>query len=250
MTSDSRPLDHALALALFSRQFGMLLGAGVSLLRCLYILEHEAPPPFADLARELRTEVEARQFISQAMESRPQAFSRFYVKMVRVGETGGVLDEVLIFLAEALEQEWRLSRYTEAEDWRAPLLIATGQPTPHDWAGLDEHQRQRILLLFCWSLSTLLSAGVPMSLTLETAADLLPDAQREAVRALAKGDLTQGITQPLSQIGFLPVLVTELLSLGEKTGLLHQMLDTAAQIYRHELECALMARHSQRNPNP
>ena len=245
MPNDRDEIDQPLSLLLFTRQFATLLSAGVPLLRCLHILQHEAPPPLVEVVKEMQQRVEAHRMLSEALQGRPEVFSPFYVKMVRVGEVGGILDETLAFLAEALEQEWRLSRLAPPEE-PPPRLVCGGETLPHDWAALDEYQRNRVLLFFCWSLGSLLSAGVPIPLAVETAADLLPEAQRQMVRAVAQGDLGGGIAGPLTALGFLPVLVTELLAVGEHTALLHHMLEKAAHIYRHGLECALMYRHMQR----
>ncbi|HZO88282.1 MAG TPA: type II secretion system F family protein [Chthonomonadaceae bacterium] len=96
--------DSALALALFTRQFSTLVDAGLSLVRIMTILEQDAPPPFAAYATELREKLQEGYPLSRIMGERPDLFSGFYVKMIRVGEIGGILEESLNYLADLLEE--------------------------------------------------------------------------------------------------------------------------------------------------
>ncbi|HEX8581907.1 MAG TPA: type II secretion system F family protein [Acidimicrobiales bacterium] len=92
--------------AVFSRQFATMVNAGLTLLRALSILgEQTENTVLAGIVNEVRQEVERGSSLSQAMARHPKAFSRLYVAMVRAGETGGVLDAVLLQLAENLEKQ-------------------------------------------------------------------------------------------------------------------------------------------------
>src|SRR5437660_697397 len=55
--------------------------------------------------QEVRLDVERGASLSQALAKHPKAFSRLYVAMVRAGETGGVLDQVLLQLASTIETQ-------------------------------------------------------------------------------------------------------------------------------------------------
>src|SRR5438105_74278 len=92
--------------AVFSRQFATMINSGLSLLRSLNILaEQTESKPLAAIVDQVRLDVERGASLSQALAKHPKAFSRLYVAMVRAGETGGVLDEVLLQLASTIETQ-------------------------------------------------------------------------------------------------------------------------------------------------
>ena len=98
-------------LTVFSRQFATMVNSGLSMLRCLYVLEEQTPnKKFAKVISEIRADVEAGISLSDALEKHPKVFSRLYVSMVRAGELGGILDEVLNRLADQLEKEDSIRR--------------------------------------------------------------------------------------------------------------------------------------------
>ena len=92
-------------IAVFSRQFAVMINSGLSLLRSLYILEEQTENKvLAKVLGEVRQDVEKGSSLSQALARHPKIFSRLYVAMVRAGETGGVLDSVLLQLSSTLEK--------------------------------------------------------------------------------------------------------------------------------------------------
>jgi type IV pilus assembly protein PilC len=93
-------------LAVFSRQFATMINSGLSLLRALNILtEQTENKHLARVIGEVRAEVEKGSALSVALSRHPKVFSRLYASMIRAGEIGGVLDSVLLRLAENLEKE-------------------------------------------------------------------------------------------------------------------------------------------------
>lgn len=97
--------------AVFSRQFATMINAGLSLLRSLYILaEQTESKPLAEVANQVRMDVERGSSLSAALARHPKAFNRLYVAMVRAGEIGGVLDSVLLRLADTIEKQVELRR--------------------------------------------------------------------------------------------------------------------------------------------
>jgi type IV pilus assembly protein PilC len=93
-------------LAVFSRQFATMINSGLSLLRALTILgEQTANKRLAQIITLVRAEVEKGVSLSAAMAKHPKAFNRLYVSMVRAGEIGGFLDQVLVKVAETFEKE-------------------------------------------------------------------------------------------------------------------------------------------------
>jgi len=92
--------------SVFSRQFATMINSGLTLLRSLTILaEQTESKPLAEIVDQVRVDVERGASLSQALAKHPKAFSRLYVAMVRAGETGGVLDQVLVQLASTIETQ-------------------------------------------------------------------------------------------------------------------------------------------------
>jgi type IV pilus assembly protein PilC len=109
------PLQLALAKvtvkdkAIFSRQFSVMVNAGVAIIRALGILADQAPNP--KLKRALlgiSAEVQQGTSLSESMKDYPECFNNLYVSMVEAGEAGGVLDEVLMRLSKLLEDMAKL----------------------------------------------------------------------------------------------------------------------------------------------
>jgi type IV pilus assembly protein PilC len=96
-------------LAVASRQFATMVNSGLPILRALTILsEQTANPEFTKVLMRVRLDVEQGKSLSGAMAGQPKAFNDLYVSMVRAGETGGQLDNVLLRLASMLEADVRL----------------------------------------------------------------------------------------------------------------------------------------------
>jgi type IV pilus assembly protein PilC len=96
-------------LAIFSRQFATMIGSGLSLIRALSILaEQTENDKLEETIRAVRDEVEAGRSLSQAMAVHDKVFPKLYVAMVRAGEAAGMLDQVLLRVANMLEADVRL----------------------------------------------------------------------------------------------------------------------------------------------
>jgi type IV pilus assembly protein PilC len=96
-------------LAIMARQFATMISSGLSLLRALTILAEQTENK--ELARVLalsRAEVEAGQALSSALAKHPRVFPPLMVNMVRAGEVGGFLDQVLLQIADNFEAEVKL----------------------------------------------------------------------------------------------------------------------------------------------
>ena len=95
--------------AIFSRQFATMVNSGLPILRALSILSEQVSNK--ELAKTLtlvRNDVEQGASLSAAMAKYPKAFNNLYIAMVKSGETGGMLDDVLLRLADVLEREVHL----------------------------------------------------------------------------------------------------------------------------------------------
>lgn len=95
--------------AVFSRQFAVMVNAGVAMVRSLGILADQCPnPKLKKSLQEISSDVQQGTNLSEAMRKHPKCFDGLYVSMVQAGEVGGVLDEVMNRLAKLLEDVSRL----------------------------------------------------------------------------------------------------------------------------------------------
>jgi type IV pilus assembly protein PilC len=97
-------------ITIFSRQFATMIGAGLSLTKCLAILGQQTESAaLRVIIGQVSHDVESGQSLSDALSKHPKVFPPIFVNMVRSGETGGVLDEVLNRLADHFEREAMIS---------------------------------------------------------------------------------------------------------------------------------------------
>ena len=97
------------AVTQFTRQLATLQDAGLPILRSLNILgEQQKPGPLKNALIGTAEDVEGGATLSEALAKHPKVFNRLYVNMVAAGETGGVLDVILVRLAEFMEKAQRL----------------------------------------------------------------------------------------------------------------------------------------------
>jgi len=113
-------------LVLTTRQLATLVKAGMPLLRALRTVADQLDPgPLREIFASVATDVEAGVKFSEALSHHPRMFPPFYVNMVRAGEVGGLLDEILKRLAELLEKQARLKeRVKSALMYPAFVMIA------------------------------------------------------------------------------------------------------------------------------
>ena len=98
-------------LVVFSRQLATMINAGLPIVRALYILSEQTEnPKLNDVVVAVRKDVEAGLSLSESLGKHPEVFSRLYVEMVKAGEIGGILDGVLLRLADQLERDQDLRR--------------------------------------------------------------------------------------------------------------------------------------------
>lgn len=89
----------------FTRQLSTMITAGLPITDALLILRTQASPAMSKVVSSLLLDVEGGSSLADALGKHPKVFSGVYVSIVRAGETGGVLDEVLARLADNLEKE-------------------------------------------------------------------------------------------------------------------------------------------------
>ncbi len=115
-------------LSQFTTQLSILQSAGITIVRSLRICESQLKPgPLRAVIGAVGDDVEGGASLSEAMGKHPAVFDRLYVNMVRAGEKGGILDEILSRLAEFSEKTQQIkARIKEALTYPVVVLFFAG----------------------------------------------------------------------------------------------------------------------------
>jgi type IV pilus assembly protein PilC len=309
-------------LAVFSRQFATMINSGLSLLRALTILgEQTSNRRLGEVVTLVRAEVEKGSSLSAALAKHPKVFNRLYVSMVRAGEIGGFLDQVLVQVAETFEKEVTLrGKIRSAMTYpvvvfamvvlivsamlvfivptfaglyeslggtlplptrmlisasngmrRFFLLIVLGlvglafaykrwRATPAGRYRLDQFKlkvkvfgplfHKSAISRFSRTLATLIRTGVPILQALEIVAEtvnngVISRAVRDVQDSVREGE---SLATPLSKHPVFPVMVVQMMAVGEETGALDIMLSKVADFYDQEVEAAVASLTSMIEP--
>lgn len=95
--------------ATFTRQLSTMVNAGLPITEALLILRSQAKGPMEKVVAQVLADVEGGESLSTAISRHPKVFSPTFVALVRSGEVGGVLDDVLARLADDLEKQQEFS---------------------------------------------------------------------------------------------------------------------------------------------
>src|SRR3984893_1628756 len=102
-------------LAIFTRQFSVMIDAGLPLVQCLEILANQQEHKnFQKILLQVRQDVEAGSTLADAMRRHPKAFNNLYVNMIAAGEAGGILDTILQRLSVYIEKAGKLASQVKA----------------------------------------------------------------------------------------------------------------------------------------
>jgi type IV pilus assembly protein PilC len=98
-------------LTIFYRQFATMVNAGLTLVNSLDILTEQVENKvLSNIIKIVKADIEAGFTLSNAMAKHPQVFSELYISMIRAGEVGGVLDEILKKIADLMEKEFAIKQ--------------------------------------------------------------------------------------------------------------------------------------------
>jgi type IV pilus assembly protein PilC len=98
-------------MAIFTRQFATMISAGLPLVQCLDILASQtSKPAFAKVISDVTREVEAGSTLADALGKNKRVFDDLFRNMIQAGEAGGILDDILMRLAQYIEQADALKR--------------------------------------------------------------------------------------------------------------------------------------------
>ncbi|HEU0024902.1 MAG TPA: type II secretion system F family protein [Thermoleophilaceae bacterium] len=304
-------------LVIASRQLATMVQSGMSLLRALYVIEEQTESEkLREVLIDVRKDVEGGSSLSEALRKHPDIFNDLYVAMVEAGETGGILDQTLVRVAEQLEKDAALRRQVKAamiypiligsfalivlvalvaflvpvfekifEDFGGELPTITkftvflSHLVTRQWYMLiagafavvwlfrywKNSERGRVqwdrlklkfpmkigdivqkvaLARFSRTFSGLIAAGVPMleaiEITGKTSGNRVVEMAMHDVReSVKKGG---SLTAPMAAVPeAFPIMVTQMIGVGEETGALETMMSKVADFYEEQVEAAVKA---------
>ena len=304
----------AKSLQVFSRQFATLIGAGVSVVAALVILEEQTEDDnLAVVIADVRAKVERGLMLSEAMNSHPKIFDTLYVAMVEAGEAAGVLDIVLDRVAVQIEKSQQIKRRVKSAMVYPTLvltfatLVLTGMllflvpifakifsqnggtlpaltqytmdasnvvrdywfvlfpvvggsiwgflrfkktdPGRALWDAFVLRIPMRIgatalkvsMARVSRTLATLIAAGVDIIKAIEITAHTSGNYVVEQALLEVKDRVQEGIpiAQPLLESSLFPVMISQMVKIGEETGELELMLGKVADFYEDEVDSAI-----------
>jgi len=98
-------------LVIFTRQFAVMIDAGLPLVQCLQILgDNHDNPTFKRVIAQVKNDVESGQTFAEALGRHPRVFDALFVNLIAAGEIGGILDTIMNRLATQLEKADKLAR--------------------------------------------------------------------------------------------------------------------------------------------
>jgi type IV pilus assembly protein PilC len=300
-------------LVVFSRQFATMIDAGLSVVKCLDILQQQCPNPrLREVVAAVKHDIAGGSSLTDALGKHPRVFPPLYVNMIKSAEVGGILDEVLDRLATFLEKEQEVRGKVKSammypgvvltfallmltaliffvlpkfklifetmelklpvstrfllnfsafffQHWYLFLVGLVGAVAAAKFYGRTEKGRRVIdglklrapifgeLLLkscisrFARTFGTLIASGVPVLRALEIVADtagnrVIAESVWRARTSIKEGDK---ISTPLFSSKVFPVMVTQMIAVGEETGRLDEMLVKVSDFYDSEVDAAL-----------
>jgi Type II secretory pathway, component PulF len=302
------------ALQVFARQFATLIGAGVSVVAALVILEEQTEDDnLAVVIADIRAKVERGLLLSEAMSSHPRVFDTLFVSMVEAGEAAGVLDTVLDRVAIQIEKTQQIKRRVKSAMvyptlvlcfatlalvgllmFVVPVFVKMIQQNGAKLPTLTQYVMNAsnlvrnwwfvifpVLGLAIWSigrfkktqtgrnlydalilkiparigttvlkvamarvsrtLATLIASGVDIIKALDITAHTTGNALVERALLDVKERVQEGIpiAQPLLENSIFPVMLSQMVKIGEETGELEVMLSKVADFYEDEVDTAI-----------
>jgi type IV pilus assembly protein PilC len=308
---------------ILTRQLATMIDAGLPLVQCLDILGSQTEnKALASVVGQVRSDVESGATFADALKKHPKVFDNLYVNMVAAGEAGGILDTILLRLAQYMEKFAKIKKQIKSAMIYPSVILAVavsvvallmvvvvpmlanmfgemGQALPlptriviaisnflKGWGGLglligiigifvgmnrfrqtEKGLRitdsvalkipvmgsliQRVSVAkFTRTLGTLLTSGVPilegLLIVSRTAGNKVVEESIIATRQSVSEGKT--LADPLSKAAVFPSMVVQMISVGEATGALDNMLNKIADFYDDEVDSAVAALTSMLEP--
>lgn len=299
-------------LQVFTRQFAVLVSAGVPIVQSLEAMSRGARSVgMSNVLQGVCQDVERGRRLADALAQRPATFDRLYVNLVRAGEEGGVLEAVLNRLATYIESSVKMRGKVKSAlvypivivlvaigviafimifvvPKMSQMFVQSGQELPgltvmvinasnffqHYWYMVlatliaipvfgkmyyetadgrkvmdaifievpvfGDLIKKSAIARFSRTLSTLLSSGVRIIDALEISSGTTGNWMIEKAILETKDAVSRGKTlaEPLMKVPYFPNMVTQMISIGEQTGNMDQMLSKVADFYEDEVDNA------------
>lgn len=300
-------------IVVFSRQFSVLMGASVPLVQSLQTVAGQTQNPrLRKILLDVSDEVEAGSALSFALEKHGNAFSEFFVHMVRSGETTGRLEEIMNYLADQMEKDYDMNQRIKgamiypifiiiglvgvgfvmmvfvvpkltavlAESgadlpWTTQLLITVSNFFKNYaihivvgavlaagafkwWTGTkggryiwDRYKlylpvfgnilRMIYVVRFTQSFGTMITGGVDIPSGLQVCSDVVGNAYYKEQLLETKREVSDGnaLISVIERERSMPDMVPQMISVGEETGRLAEVLDKLTEFYSRELTHAV-----------
>lgn len=300
-------------IALFTRQFAVMIDSGLPLVQCLRILgTQQEKPAFQQVLFQVQRDVESGMSLADSLGKHPRVFDNLYVNMVAAGESGGILDLILKRLSAYMEKMVKLksaiksaliypavvmsvavvavflllwlviptfaslftglgaelplptkivialSNFIARFAWLVIILLGFAFYALKKWYETDggKHAIDRFLLKipvigtllmkiaisrFTKTLSTLITSGIPilegLDITSRAAGNVIYE---DAIKVIRKEvESGKSLSGPMEESGRFPTMVIQMVSVGEQTGELDNMMDRVAQFYEDEVDRAV-----------
>jgi len=111
--------------AVFTRQFSVMIDAGLPLVQCLDILSKQTDNKyFGEVLAEVRSEMEGGASLADALGQHPKVFTELFCNMIAAGEAGGILDIILRRLATYIEKAVKLKRAVKSASVYPVVIIS------------------------------------------------------------------------------------------------------------------------------
>jgi type IV pilus assembly protein PilC len=300
-------------LVLFSRQFATMIDAGLSVVKCLDILQQQCKDPkLKDVIGQTKHDVASGASLTDALGKHPRVFSSLYVNMIRSAEAGGILDKVLDRLATFLEKEQEMRGKIKSammypsvvlmfaglmllalligvlpkfktifesmnlelpfatrallgfsgfvtNFWYIFLAMVAGAAVAYNLYARTERGHYQIDLIklrlpvmgdlitktaisrFARTFGTLIASGVPVLRALEIVAETAGNVVIAQTIGQTRASVKEGekISTPLLGSKIFPVMVVQMIAVGEETGRLDSMLVKVSDFYDQEVDATL-----------
>lgn len=296
----------------FTRQLSTMITAGLPLTQSLSILSLQSKPAMGRVVSEIQREIEGGSPFSKALDKFPQVFSRIYVQLVKAGELGGVIDDVLNRLADNMEKDKDFRGKTKGamiypaiviiglvivaaivmiyvvpqltgmyKDfgaelpfltkalisisdlfvqlwWIVLIVLVVGGTAFQRWVKTEKGMRafdkflftvpligilraKIILTEYCRTMALLLKAGISLLQALEIVGDATSsvtyrDALKDAGKQIEKGI---ALSQAISRYEQFPPILQQMISVGEETGKMDEVLFKLSRYFEAESEQAV-----------
>jgi len=300
---------------IFTRQFATMISAGLPLVQCLTILANSTENRmFARAISDIKQKVESGETFADALRKHPKVFDELYTNMIEAGEVGGILDKILIRLAEYMEKAMALkgkvksamvypaaivtvavavvifllvfvipmfgemfADFGQKLPWPTQIVLNLSDFVITKWYlvfvlpvvvfvlffKFRATERGKILTdqlslklpvlgpliqkvavaKFTRTMGTLIASGVPiiegLNITARTAGQkVIEKAVLEIIDDIKQG---KGLAEPLKEQGVFPMMVVQMIEVGEQTGALDAMMNKIADFYDEEVDTAVEA---------